>query len=111
MVVRINVKNKLLVLSFFSLCAFSCSIMEEEKPEAYNGFRTFYAVLDQPSSYETKVYADKDLKLQWDDDDRITIYDENTYGFEYKYVGDSGDGVGRFECFEKVSSSSFVFGE
>ena len=85
--------------------------MEDDKPEASIGFRTFFAVLDQPSSYETKVYVDKDLKLQWDDDDRITIYDENTYGYEYKYVGDSGDGVGRFECFEKVSSSSFVFGE
>ena len=85
--------------------------MEEEKPEAYNGYRTFYAVLDQPSSYETKVYADKDLRLQWDDDDRITIYDENTYGYEYKYVGNSGDGVGRFECFDKVPSSSFMFGE
>ena len=84
--------------------------MEEEKAEAYKELRTFYAVLDQPSSPETKVFVDGNLKLQWDDDDRIAIYDENTYGREYKYVGDSDDGMGKFRCFEKVSSSSFVSG-
>lgn len=103
-------RNGSFILALFAFLVLSCSVMEDDKPEANIGFRAFYAVLDQPSSIETKVYVD-DLRLQWDNDDRITIYDRYTYGFEYKYVGDSGDGKGKFECFEKVASSSFVTGE
>ena len=98
------------ILTLFAFLVLSCSVMEDDKPEANMGFRPFYAVLDQPSSLETKVYVDDDLRLQWDDDDRISIYDEYTYGYHYKYVGDSGDGKGKFECFEKVATSSFVTG-
>ena len=98
------------ILALFAFLVLSCSVMEDDKPEANMEFRPFYAVLDQPSSPETKVYVDDDLRLQWDDDDRITIYDRYTYGFEYKYVGDSGDGKGKFECFEEIATSSFVFG-
>lgn len=102
---------RLFLWALIALGACSCSGISDERPELFKELRAFYAVLDQPSSLETKVYVDDDLRLQWDDDDRITIYDRYTYGFEYKYVGDSGDGKGKFECFERIATSSFVFGD
>jgi hypothetical protein len=71
--------------------------MEDDKLEASIGSRTFYAVLEQPSSPETKVFVDDNLQLRWDADDRVTVFNEDTYYAQYKFLGETGDRFGKFE--------------
>ena len=98
---------KLFLWTFFTICAMSCSVLEDDVSEVDNGYKTFYAVLEQPSSQETKVFVNEDLRLRWDDDDRIAIFDKNTYAAQHKYVGGDGESTGEFE---KISTGGFVTG-
>lgn len=102
-------KSRLFPLALIAICSFSCSVLENDTPVADKGHKSFYAEIEQPSSLDTKVHADKDLKVLWDADDRIAIFDKYTYGFEYKYIGEPDSNAGEFEQIE-VDDDIFVMG-
>ena len=86
----------------------SCSIQEEnyEIPEKDNV--VFYASFEQPVDANTRVYANGDLSLRWTADDRVSIFNKNTYNQQYKFVGETGDDSGGFD---KVGGSEFYTGK
>ena len=95
--------------SFIALLAtitVSCSIHElDQKDESA---KVFYAQIEAPAgSEQTKVYADEDLSVLWHADDRVSIFDKNTYNQEYRFTGKTGANAG---AFEKVANSGFVTG-
>ena len=55
----------------------------------------------------TKVYADTGLKVLWNADDRISMFDKTTYNYQYKFLGNDGDASGEFE---KLPASGFITG-
>ena len=92
-----------------ALFALSCSGVEEDKPEAGRVSKSFYAEIEQPSSLDTKVYADEDLSLLWDANDLIAVYDKYTYGFQYKFTGEQGSTSGKFVLDEE--EDGFIVGD
>ena len=57
----------------------------------------FYATIeDSADSTATKVFADDQLRVLWNADDRITIFEKYTLGEEYRFEGKDGDNAGSF---------------
>ena len=65
------------------------------------------ASTSEGSTSETKVYADENLKVRWNADDRITIFEQKTYNKQYYFDGEDGDNSG---AFEPVSTGGFYTG-
>ena len=84
----------------------SCSIQEEDYQVPEQDDVIFYASFEQPSE-GTRVYANKELYLRWTADDRVSIFDKNTYNQQYKFLGETGDNSGGFN---RVDAAEFVTG-
>ena len=66
----------------------------------------FYATIEgNADSTATKVYADDQLLVLWNADDRIAIYNNRTYGDQYRFDGPDGATAGTFK---KIETSDFV---
>ena len=68
--------------------------------------RRFHATTEE-NAPSTKVYADENMKVLWNADDRISIFNFSTYNFQYAFTGDDGDTAGDFE---DVTPSGFHTG-
>ena len=68
----------------------------------------FHASTELPSTSGTKVYADEDMKVLWNADDRISIFNLTTYNYQYAFTGDDGDTAGGFEL---IPDSGFITGQ
>ena len=55
--------------------------------------KSFYATIQD----ETRVYADEDLHVRWDADDRISVFDKFTLNEQYRFTGETGANAGWFE--------------
>ncbi len=85
--------------------AISCSQKEEDK--LFNerpAYDVFYAKMENA---DTKVFADDLLRVLWDADDRVSIFNKYTYNQEYRFNGETGDNAGAFKI---VESEDFVTG-
>lgn len=81
------------------LAVVSCNVNEDAeivRNEASS--RVFKAVIEAPEDPESKVYADENLKVLWNEDDRVSIFDRNAYNREYKFDGKTGDSGGSFSA-------------
>ena len=96
-------------LGLLSLLAVSCSYEESFVSEDNNDNSTveFYATIDEQPDAATKVYADDQLRVLWNEDDRITIFSKFTYNQEYWFLGEDGDNAG---AFRKVPNDDYVTG-
>ena len=96
-------------LWLLSLIAVSCSYEESFFPEDDydNSAVEFYATIDEQPDADTKVYADDQLRVLWNEDDRITIFSKFTYNQEYRFLGEDGDNAG---AFRKVPNDDYVTG-
>ena len=56
------------------LLMFSCHV-EQDQSQGREARRTFYATIGEDL---TKVYADENLRLLWNADDRISIFNKST---------------------------------
>lgn len=91
--------KKLLFATALLLALWGCS-REDDAPEwaMENGPKvTFYATTETVPVPDTKVYADGQLRLRWNADDRITIFNKNTRNKQFRFTGNDGDNGGEFE--------------
>ena len=60
----------------------------------------FYATIEGATDADpqTKVYADEQMRVLWNADDRISIFNKKTSNQEYKFMGEVGDNAGNFEA-------------
>ena len=86
------------ILLIFAVLAISCSVEEIKSPELedYNA-PVFYATIEEQPEADTKVYADENLKVLWNADDRITIFNKDTYNQQYRFTGEDGANAGGFK--------------
>ncbi len=77
--------KKLLLVLASALMLFACS-KEDVAPEMAKGSegKVFHASFEGTTDPETKVYADEQLRLRWDSEDLITIFERNTANSKYK---------------------------
>ena len=102
-------KLRFAFLGLLSLLTVSCSYEESFVPEDDydNSAVEFYATIDEQPDADTKVYADENLKVLWNADDRITIFNKIAYNQEYRFTGVDGDNSGTFK---KVPNDDFATG-
>ena len=84
-------KKSLLILGLISAAA-ACTMKEEANTPA-KGSKVLYATVEDPG---TKVYLDEDFKVLWNADDRISVFDFDTYNQQYSFDGKDGDNYGTF---------------
>ena len=104
--------KKLFYLAALLLLLASCT---SELDPMINGSRSdkarqttvFQASVEGCSMPETKVYADEDMKVLWNADDRISIFNLTTYNYQFAFTGDDGDTAGGFEL---IPDSGFITG-
>ena len=89
--------KKVFTLALLSLAMMmSCSNEFDEQPiQAQQEFSKFYASMESATS---RTYVDEDYQLYWTADDRVTIFDGNTYPLQYMFMGETGDNHGEFEA-------------
>ncbi|MBE6244862.1 MAG: fimbrillin family protein [Bacteroidales bacterium] len=95
-------KKLLLLAAVGMLLAVSCNKGEElarqtEYGDANKAETVFYASTEGTATPGTKVYADEDLRVLWNADDRISIFNKTTTNAQYKFTGGDGDNSGGFE--------------
>ena len=94
-------KIKHLLLGLLSIIAVSCSVEELVNPDKDNlsglsGVKYYATIYEQPSDIDTKTFADNQLRVLWNEDDRITIFDKKTLNQEFCFDGEDGDNAGGF---------------
>ena len=100
-------KHIALFLGIASALVASCSVQEDDFVTPQQNDVFFYASFEQPSE-ETRVYANENLLLRWTADDRVSIFNNNTYNQEYQFIGETGDYEGGFN---KVGDPEFITGD
>lgn len=102
--------KRILLLASALLLLSACT---DELDQMINGSRSarqatvFQTSTEVPASPETKVYADENMKVLWNADDRISIFNKTTLNSQYVFTGDDGDTAGGFE---EVQSGGFFTG-
>lgn len=103
-------KRHFLTIGLLSLLAASCTQAELNAPDGLDvrPSKGFYAIIeDQPDENGTKTFTDETLHVFWNADDRVTYFDNITYGEEYRFTGEDHDNGGHFE----PVSSGIIGGE
>lgn len=85
----------------------SCSTQEEDFHGVTQNDVVYLASIEQPAGDETKVFANEDLYLRWNADDRVSIFNKITFNQQYKFTGNTGDNSGTFK---RIDSDEFVTG-
>ena len=68
----------------------------------------FQASVEECSTPDTKVYADENMKVLWNADDRISIFNMTTGNAQYAFTGDDGDTAGGFEWVSEDESGDDI---
>lgn len=89
------------------LATYGCSMKESESLRPVLQYPVFSAAIELPGEDVTKIHVDDNLRVLWNADDRISIFNKNTYNQQYKFDGQTGDNSGSFSV---VADNSFVTG-
>ena len=100
-------KRIALYLGIAAALVASCSTKEKDfqTPLLYDA--EFFASFELPGDNGTKVYANEDFLLRWNADDRVSIFNKNTYNQQYQFTGNTGANAGEFR---KVETDEFMTG-
>ena len=85
-----------ILLALSSCTEFDPSI-SGSRPGAYGPKVVFRAATEVPAGPETKVYADENMKVLWNAEDRISIFNMTTFNSRFQFMGEDGDTAGEFE--------------
>ena len=78
-----------------ALLASSCAKIAEDSLLDPAGDSLFYASIEDGS--DSRVYADENLRVLWDADDRVSIFNRYTLNEQFRFTGQTGDNSGWFE--------------
>ena len=91
--------KKILLFTAAALMLLACS-KEDGAPEGklqQSDSPKFYATTESAPVSDTKVYADENLRVLWNEGDKISIFNQRTYNDQYEFDGEDGDTGGGFE--------------
>lgn len=96
-----GMKKLFRLIPLFALLA-ACQAEQEDPvqekfpdiPQAGN--EVFYGVFED--SADTKAYADENLHVLWNADDRVSIFVKNDVNREFRFSGEDGANAGEFEA-------------
>ena len=97
-------KKRIILQSFICLLAASCTVNELDvvPPPTPSEEMVFYASLESYSEPDTKVHIniDESIKVLWDADDRISIFNMSTLNQQFGFDGETDDNGGTFHWIE-----------
>ena len=93
-------KKRIFLQSFICLLAVSCTVRELDvvtPTPTKDGDEdlVFYASLES-SEPDTRVVLDENIKILWDPDDRISIFNESTLNQQFRFKGEEQANSGEF---------------
>jgi hypothetical protein len=86
-------------LIYFLLAALFASACMEEIANITNSCiddTVFYASIESPAMPASKVYTDENLKVLWNAEDQISVFNKYTYNDQFIFMGNDGDNAGGF---------------
>ena len=96
--------KRIIAFAFVAIAMFACSKQDDASEGMLlnkEGEKTvFYATTEGSTTSGTpgtKVYADENLRVLWNADDRISIFNKSTANAQYAFTGSDGDNSGGFE--------------
>lgn len=81
----------------WAVFALSCSVEELASTTEYDAPGRIFARIESVTEPDTKVYADANLNVRWNKDDRISLFNKTTDNIQYRFPGDDGAFEGEFE--------------
>ena len=112
MISSLNMKRSLVLITAMLLLA-SCT---SELDQSLNGNRAvlskqrtlFHATIEASPNPDTKVYADDQLRVLWNKNDNISIFNKNTGNLLYGFEGEEGDNAGEFSYVSGDATSTAI---
>ena len=96
-------KYRIFTAGLAALLAVSCTVTELDKTDrTVNEYDVYHASIEDSS---TRVYVDDQLRVLWNADDRVSIFNRTTYNRQYRFDGEDGDNAGTFS---RIPSDDFV---
>ena len=95
-------KNRLFLFCVMAVLAVSCVKEQQEIIQTITDDPVFHATIENA---DTRVFADDQLRVLWNADDRVSIFNKTTFNREYRFEGQDGDNSGTFD---RVPSDKFV---
>ena len=95
-------KNRFFLFCFLAALAVSCVKDQQEVIQTITDDPVFLATIEDAG---TRVYADNQLRVLWNADDRVSIFNKSTYNRQYRFDGQDGDNSGAFKV---VPNDDFV---
>ncbi len=95
-------KNRFFFFCLMAVMTVSCAKEQQEVIQMITNDPVFHATIENAG---TRVYADNQLRVLWNADDHVSIFNKTTYNREYAFQGKDGDNSGTFK---KVPNDDFV---
>ena len=101
--IMITMKYRFFILGLAAALFAACAVNEaDHSTPAFNDGEEFYATIEGAT---TKAYVDDQLRVLWNADDRVSIFNRTTYNRQYRFDGRDGANSGTFV---KVPNDDFV---
>ncbi len=97
-------KQNCLFLVLAGLVLSACVAKETGSVFVDNGEEVFYATIEEPA---VRVSVDCGLRVLWNADDRVSIFNRYTFNREYRFDGKDGENSGTFVL---VPNDAFIVG-
>lgn len=91
--------------SLIGLLAMSCSVQDMDIETAPWEDGAFYASLESDFEPDTRVHIDENVKIIWDAEDQISIFNKNTLNQQFMFMGETGDNSGFFDLISTPSGT------
>lgn len=101
------IKGKAFLFCILLVLLISCIKDQQEVINRPYTAPVFNATMETPNTPGTRVFADNKLRVLWNADDRVSIFNKSTYNRQYQFTGKDGDNSGSFTM---VSNDGFVTG-
>ena len=88
------------VIILMALCVASCTPKGIDVTFESASGRSFFATIENEVDTDTRVYADHNLRVLWNADDRISVFDKSTANKQYRFMGETGSKGGTFKQVE-----------
>ena len=100
-------KNRIFLFCLLAALAVSCVKEQQEVIQTITNEPEFYATIEGSNNPDTRVFVDDHLRVLWNADDRVSIFNRTTYNRQYRFTGADGANAGSFA---KVPGDEFVTG-
>lgn len=90
-------KRGFFLQALICLLAISCSVQEPDNMDRIaDGGKVYFATLESYVQPDTRVYVDENIKICWDANDRISMFEQLSLNRQYRYTGETGSVDGNF---------------